>query len=107
MTPETTPSHSLVFEFIGDVLRRTIDAPTAAAHRQALQAFLAELSPWLSPLDLPVLVGQPFTLFEACDFTPTADGTDESVAVVLSPQGAVLLRAWLRRRGVDPIVCSS
>jgi hypothetical protein len=107
MTPETTPSHPLVFEFIGDVLRHTIDAPTAAAHRQALQALLAELSPWVSPLDLPVLVGQPFTLFEACDFTPTADGTDKEVAVVLSPQGAVLLRAWLRRRGVDPLVCSS
>ena len=107
MTPETTPSHPLVFAFIGDVLRRTIDAPTAAAHRQALQAFLAELSPWVSPLDLPVLVGQPFTLFEACDFTPTADGTDEDVAVALSPQGAVLLRAWLRRRGVDPVLCSS
>jgi len=107
MPSETTPPHPLVFQFIGDVLRRTIDAPTAAAHRQALEAFLAEISPWVSPLDLPVLVGQPFTLFDACDFTPHADGTDENVSVVLSPQGAVLLRAWLRRRGVDPVMCSS
>ena len=107
MTPETTPSHPLVFAFIGDVLRRTIDAPTAAAHQHALQAFLEDLSPWVLPHELSTLLGPAFPLFDACEFTPTADGTDEDVAVALSPQGEVIFRAWLRRRGVDPVLCSS
>lgn len=107
MASQTPYRNTLVVHFIGDLLRRTLDAPTAAAHQQALQGFLAELSPWVLPHELPALLGPAFALFDACAFTPTADGTDEDVAVTLSPQGEVLLRAWLRRRGVDPLVCSS
>ena len=98
---------TLVVHFLGALLQRTMDAPTAAAHQQALQDFLEELSPWVLAHELPTLLGPAFSLFDACEFTPTADGTDENMAVVLSPQGAVLFRAWLRRRGVDPVVCSS
>jgi hypothetical protein len=99
--------HTLVMDFFGDLLKRTIDAPSAEAHQQALQGFLEDLSPWVLPDDLPTLLGPAFRLFDACEFTPTADGTDENVAVVLSLQGEVIFRAWLRRRGVDPILCSS
>jgi len=98
---------TLVVHFVGDLLQRTMDAPTAAAHQQALQAFLEDLSPWVLPHELPTLLGPAFTLFAACEFTPIAEGTDEDVAVALSPQGEVLFRAWLRRRGVDPMLCSS
>ena len=98
---------TLVVHFLGDLLQRTMDAPTEAAHQQALQGFLEELSPWVLAHELPTLLGPAFSLFDACEFTPTADGTDENMAVVLSPQGAVLFRAWLRRRGVDPVLCSS
>ena len=98
---------TLVVHFLGALLQRTMDAPTEAAHQQALQGFLEDLSPWVLPHELPTLLGPAFTLFDACDFTPTADGTDENMAVVLSPQGEVIFRAWLGRRGVDPVVCSS
>jgi hypothetical protein len=107
MADQTMYRHTLVLDFFGDLLKRTMDAPTAEAHQQALQAFLEDLSPWVRPDDLPTLLGPAFRLFDACEFTPTADGTDESVAVALSPQGEVILRAWLRRRGVDPMLCSS
>jgi hypothetical protein len=89
------------------MLTRTINAPTEAEHRQALQAFLEELSPWVTPADLPTLLGQPFTLLAACDFTPHDDGQDETVSVALSLEGAALFRAWLRRRGLDPFLSSS
>jgi hypothetical protein len=89
------------------VLKHTMDAPTAVAYQQALQRFLADLSPWVLPEDLSTLLGPAFSLFDVCEFPPTADGTDENVAVVLSPQGGVIFRAWLRRRGVDPVLCSS
>jgi hypothetical protein len=107
MPDQETSRHTLVMHFVGDLLQRTMDAPTAAAHQQALQGFLEDLSPWVLPHELPTLLGPAFTLFDACEFTPTADGTDEDVAVALSPQGEVVFRAWLRRRGVDPLVCSS
>jgi len=107
MPDQATYHHTLVMHFFGDLLKRTMDAPTAAAHQQALLAFLEDLSPWVLPDELPTLLGPAFTLFDACEFTPTADGTDEDVAVALSPQGEVVFRAWLRRRGVDPILCSS
>ena len=73
----------------------------------AKNPFLEDVSPWVLPHELPTLLGPAFTLFDACEFTPTADGTDEEVAVALSPQGEVIFRAWLRRRGIDPGRCSS
>ena len=107
MSSQTPYYATLLRHFFGDLLQRTMDAPTAAAHQQALQGFLDDLSPWVLPHELPALLGPAFTLFDACEFTPTADGTDEDVAVALSPQGEVIFRAWLRRRGVDPVLCSS
>jgi hypothetical protein len=86
----------------GRVPRRTVEA-----HQQALQGFLDELTPWLRPADLPTLLGQPFTLFDHLVFTPRGDGDDEDVHVALSPGGEVVFRAWLRQRGLDPLVCSS
>jgi hypothetical protein len=32
--------HELAYQFMGEVLKRTIDAPTEEAHRHALQTFL-------------------------------------------------------------------
>jgi hypothetical protein len=107
MPDQETYRHTLVRHFVGDLLTRTMDAPTAAAHQQTLHGFLEELSPWVLPHELPTLLGPAFTLFDACEFTPTANGIDEDVAVALSPQGEVIFRAWLRRRGVDPVLCSS
>ena len=107
MPDQETYRHTLVRHFVGDLLTRTMGAPTAAAHQHALQAFLEDLSPWVLSHELPTLLGPAFPLFDACEFTPTADGTDEDVAVALSPQGEVVFRAWLRRRGVDPVLCSS
>lgn len=106
--PSTMPPNQLlVVHFVGDVLKHTMDAPTDVAYQQALQRFLTDLSPWVLSEELPLLVGPAFTIFDACEFTPTADATDENISVVLSPQGIVLFRAWLRRQGVDPLLCSS
>jgi hypothetical protein len=81
-------------------------ARTVAVHQQALQGFLDDLTPWVRPADLPTLLGPPFTLFDHLAFTPRGDD-DEDIMVALSPQGKVLFRAWLRQRGLDPMVCSS
>lgn len=68
------------------------------------QAYLDDLAPWISPGDLPLLVRQPFTPLDQVTCTPH---DDEDIAVALSPQGAAVLRAWLRQRGADPLVCRS
>jgi hypothetical protein len=65
------------------------------------------LTPWLNSADLPTLLGQPFTLFDHLAFTPNGDGDDEDMTVGLSPGGEIVFRAWLRQRGLDPLVCSS
>ena len=105
MVEERSPQHALVFQFVGALLQRTLDCPTAAAHQQALQGFLDDLTPWINPADLPTLLRQPFTLFDHLAFTPNGD--DEDVWVALSVEGQALFRAWLRQRGLDPLVCSS
>jgi hypothetical protein len=46
-------------------------------------------------------------LFDHLAFTPHDDGDDEDVSVALSQGGAIVFRAWLRQRGLDPLVCSS
>ena len=89
------------------LLQRTQDCPTVEAHQQALQGFLDDLTPWMNPVELPTLLAQPFTLFDHLAFTPNGDGDDEDVQVALSPEGEVVFRAWLRQRGLDPLVCSS
>jgi hypothetical protein len=105
MAADQAPSHMLVVQFVAAMLQRTLGCPTDEAHQHALQGFLDDLTPWISPADLPTLLAQPFTLFDHLAFTPHGD--DENVSVVPSPGGAVVFRAWLRQRGLDPLVCSS
>ena len=107
MAEDYAPHHALLLQCLGALLQRTVDCPTVAAHQQALQGFLDDLTPWVSPADLPTLLGQPFTLFDHLTFTPNGDGDDEDLTVALSPQGKVVFRTWLRQRGFDPLVCSS
>jgi len=107
MAADQAPSHALVFQFVAALLQRTLGCPTVEAHQQALHGFLDDLTPWLSPADLPTLLEQPFTLFDHLAFTPNGVEGDEDVSVALSPAGEVLFRAWLRQRGLDPAVCSS
>jgi hypothetical protein len=107
MAADQAPSHMLVVRFVAALLQRTLDCPTDEAHQHALQGFLDDLTPWISPAELPTLVQQPFALFDHLAFTPQGDGDDEHVSVALSPGGEVVFRAWLRQRGLDPLVCSS
>jgi len=106
MAADHAPSHVLVVQFVAALLRRTLGCPTDEAHQRALQGFLDDLIPSISPADLPTLLAQPFTVFDHLAFTPSGDG-DENVSVALSPGGTIVFRAWLRQRGLDPLVCSS
>ena len=105
MADAPAPHHALVMQFVAALLQRTLGCPTVEAHQHALQGFLDDLTPWISPAELPTLLEQPFTLFDHLAFTPRGD--DEDVSVALSPGGEIVFRAWLRQRGLDPLVCSS
>ena len=72
-----------------------------------MQGFLDDLTPWISPAELPTLGQQPFALFDHLACTPQGDGDDANVSVALSPGGEVVFRAWLRQRGLDPLGCCS
>jgi hypothetical protein len=98
------PHHALVLQCVATLLQHTLGCPTVEAHQHALQGFLDDLTPWISPADRSTLLQQPFTLLDHLAFTPR---DDEDVWVVLSPGGEVVFRAWLRQRGLDPPVCSS
>ena len=106
MADAPVPHHALVIQFVAALLQRTLGCPTVEAHQQALQGFLDDLTPWITPAELPTLLEQPFTLFDHLAFTPRGDD-DEALWVALSPGGEVVFRAWLRQRGLDPLVCSS
>ena len=106
MADAPAPHHTLVMQFVAALLQRTLGRPTVEAHQQALQGFLDDLTPWISPAESPTLLEQPFTLFDHLAFTPHGE-SDEDVSVALSPGGAILFRAWLRQRRLDPLVCSS
>jgi hypothetical protein len=107
MATDRAPHHTRIFHFVGALFQRTLDCPTAEAYQQALQGFLDDLTPWISPPDLPLLLEQSFTLFDQVTFTPHEADDDEDVAVALSPQGEAVFRAWLRQRGLDPWMSSS
>ena len=62
MAAAPAPHHALVMQFIAALLQRTLGCPTVEAHQQALQGFLDDLTPWISPAELPTLLEQPFTL---------------------------------------------
>ena len=106
MAAEQAPSHALVMQFVAALLQRTLGCPTVEAHQHALQGFLDDLTPWINPVELPTFLEQPFTLFDHLAFTPR-DDDDEHVWVALSPGGEIVFRAWLRQRGLDPLVCCS
>ena len=105
MTDAPAPHHARVMQCVAALLQRTLGCPTVEAHQHVLQGFLDDLTPWISPADLPTLVRQPFALFDHRAFTPRGD--DEDVWVALSQGGEIVFRAWLRQRGLDPLVCSS
>ena len=105
MAADQAPSHVLVMQFVAALLQRTLGCPTVEAHQQALQGFLDDLTHWMNPMELPTLLKQPFTLFDHLAFIPHGD--DEDIQVALSPGGKVVFRAWLRQRGLDPLVCSA
>lgn len=107
MATSRDPRDALVFQFVADVLRHTMDCLTEAAHQQALQAFCDTLVPWTDPADLQLLVGQAFTLLEQVTFDTYEASEDETVAVVLSAPGEAVFRAWLRQRGLHPFQSSS
>jgi len=106
MADAPAPHHALVMQFVAALLQRTLGCSTVEAHQHALQGFLDDLTPWINPVELPTLLEQPFTLFDHLAFTPRGDD-DEHVWVALSPGGEIVFRAWLRQRGLDPLVCSS
>ena len=106
MADAPAPHHVLVMQFVAALLQRTLGCPTVEAHQQALQGFLDDLTPWITPVELPTLLEQPFTLFDHLTLTPRSDD-DENLLVALSPGGEIVFRAWLRQRGLDPLVCSS
>ena len=99
--------HALVMQFVAALLQRTLGCSSVEAHQHALQDFLDDLTPWITPVEIPTLLEQPFALFDHLAFTPRGDGDDEDVWVALSPGGEVVFRAWLCQRGLDPLVCSS
>ena len=106
MADAPAPHHALVMHFVAALLQHTLGCPTVAAHQHALQGFLDDLTPWMNPMELPTLLKQPFTLFDHFAWTPRGDG-NEDVSMALSPGGEIVFRAWLRQRGLDPLVCSS
>jgi hypothetical protein len=85
MAAAPAPHHALVMQFVAALLQRTLGCLTNEAHQHALQGFLDDLTPWISPADLPTLLEQPFTLFDHLAFTPHGDGDDEDISVALSP----------------------
>jgi hypothetical protein len=70
MAAAPAPYHALVMQFVAALLQRTLGCLTDEAHQHALQGFLDDLTPWISPADLPTLLAQPFTLFDHLAFTP-------------------------------------
>ena len=64
MADAPAPHYVFVRQFIAALLQRTLGCPTVEAHQQALQGFLDNLTPWITPVELPTLLEQPFILFD-------------------------------------------
>jgi hypothetical protein len=107
MADHPTPGYPLVIQFVGALLQHTEACATVEAHQQALQGFVDDLALWLTPTDRLALARQPFTLVDHLAFTPAGTAGQGTIAIRLSPAGRVVFRAWLRQRGLDPLVCSS
>src|SRR5215510_13020878 len=106
MAEASAPHHALVMQFVAALLQRTLGCRTDEAHQQALQGFLDDLTPWITPVELPTLLGQPFMLFDHLAFTPHGDGDCEDIPLAVAPAGPIVFRFCLRPRGLYPQVCS-
>ena len=89
-------SSTLACRFIAELLERTIDIMDDAAHQRAVQAFVDELRPWMSPVKSPVRSHAP--LFSSLE----VDEKSGQVTVHFTPQGLSCFHGWLRRRGLSP-----
>jgi hypothetical protein len=49
MAHAPAPHHALVMQFVAALLQRTLGCRTDEAHQHALQGFLDDLTPWISP----------------------------------------------------------
>jgi len=84
----------LVLMFHADLFRITDGTTTPEAHRQAVQSFVDELTPWLDSNDsLP----SPRLIFTLYDHLHIDEDTDE-VLMQFSPEGECFFRAWARRK---------
>ena len=95
-------SSLLACRFMAELIERTIGIVDDAAHQQAVQAFLDDLRPWLHDADR-VAPRPTFTVFSEMALDPDT----EEVSVVFTPEGRAFFRAWLRRRGLDPVMGAS
>ena len=94
-----TRYEALQREFIMHLLKRCRRSPATKVYLYQMQTFIDSLASWLDSEDRVALSGVPFTLFDELYFVPNGHG-DEDVYVSLSPQGNVIFRAWLLRRGL-------
>ena len=102
MPRSATWSSSLACRFMAELLERTIDIVDDTAHQQAVQAFLDDLRPCLHPADC-LTPRATFTVFSKIEIDPETG----EVSVAFTPAGLAFFRAWLRRRGLDPVMGTS
>ena len=99
MQPDEHRSSPLACRFMAELMDRTMDIADDAAHRRAVQAFCDELRPWVRPGDC--LNPRPeFTVFSRIDM----DEETDAVSVTFTPEGLAFFHAWMRRRGLDPLM---
>jgi hypothetical protein len=85
-----------VLQFLAELMNLTQTATAPDAFQRALQSYCDDLRPWVSPADAPHVTHPIFALFDECTISKNTD----EITVHFSPEGEVLFRSWLRRRGV-------
>jgi hypothetical protein len=96
------PFNDLAIQFVGELCKCTINAPTEEAHREALHAFCNTLFPWGDSSEVP---HPPHAL---CALVKEYHIDQQGIAwVILTQEGLALFRAWLRSRGGDAPLGSS
>ena len=96
------PFHDLAIQFVGELFKGTLDAPTEEAHREALQAFCNALFPWVDPAEVP---HHPHAV---CTLVKEYHRDHHGIAwIILTQEGLALFRAWLRSRGGDSTLGSA
>jgi hypothetical protein len=103
MTPVSPhPFLDLAIQFVGELFKGTLDAPTEEAHREALQAFCNALSPWVDPAEVP---HHPHAV---CPLVKEYHRDHHGIAwIILTQEGLALFRAWLWSRGGDSTLGSA